>query len=152
MKNRVNLTLLKQDMKTAIPTGVLLALYIGIANMIFGRICPARFLFGIPCPGCGITRTFLLLAQGKLIQASKMHIFWIPMVVLVIAFLIVRYLVFDKEKNILYMKIIKKITYVMLVLSIVYYLYRMIVYFPNQEPMIYEANNLFNVIRAVFNL
>ncbi len=37
--------------------------------------CPLRALTGIPCPTCGMTRSFTAIAQGDLIQAVQQHLF-----------------------------------------------------------------------------
>jgi len=36
--------------------------------------CPFRALTGIPCPGCGMTRSFLALTNGDLAGAASYHI------------------------------------------------------------------------------
>lgn len=38
-------------------------------------ICPIKALTGIPCPGCGMTRSFLALAQGNLVESINYHLF-----------------------------------------------------------------------------
>lgn len=37
--------------------------------------CPIRYLTGIPCPTCGMTRSFTAIAQGDLVQALNYHLF-----------------------------------------------------------------------------
>lgn len=37
--------------------------------------CPLRSLTGIPCPTCGMTRSFVAIAQGNLGQAFHYHLF-----------------------------------------------------------------------------
>jgi Protein of unknown function (DUF2752) len=37
--------------------------------------CPLRALTGIPCPTCGMTRSFTAIAQGDLTQAVQQHLF-----------------------------------------------------------------------------
>lgn len=37
--------------------------------------CPLRHLTGIPCPTCGMTRSFVALAQGDLAGAIDYHLF-----------------------------------------------------------------------------
>ena len=36
-------------------------------------ICPMRLIFGIPCPGCGLTRSFCAIARGNLSAAFGYH-------------------------------------------------------------------------------
>jgi hypothetical protein len=35
--------------------------------------CPTKALLGISCPGCGLTRAFLLCAHGHVLAALRMH-------------------------------------------------------------------------------
>jgi len=35
--------------------------------------CPARYLFNVECPGCGLTRSFIYLARRDLRAAWRMH-------------------------------------------------------------------------------
>ncbi|HIK14174.1 MAG TPA: DUF2752 domain-containing protein [Leptolyngbyaceae cyanobacterium M33_DOE_097] len=37
--------------------------------------CPIKLLTGIPCPTCGMTRSFLAMAQGQWQQAATYHLF-----------------------------------------------------------------------------
>lgn len=37
--------------------------------------CPFRFLVGMPCPGCGLTRSFCALSQGNVSDAFMFHVF-----------------------------------------------------------------------------
>ncbi len=37
--------------------------------------CPIRHLTGVPCPTCGMTRSFMAIAQGNWQQAISMHLF-----------------------------------------------------------------------------
>ncbi len=37
--------------------------------------CPTRLLFGVPCPGCGMTRAFACLWRGDLAAAVRLHPF-----------------------------------------------------------------------------
>lgn len=36
-------------------------------------ICPTKILWGIPCPGCGITRAVKLCFEGDLLAAVRMN-------------------------------------------------------------------------------
>lgn len=37
--------------------------------------CPFRHLTGIPCPTCGMTRSFMAIARGNLSEAVSQHLF-----------------------------------------------------------------------------
>lgn len=45
------------------------------------RICPFFYLFNIPCPGCGLTRSITFLLKGNIIESIKYNILGIPLVV-----------------------------------------------------------------------
>jgi hypothetical protein len=36
-------------------------------------ICASRWLLGVECPGCGLTRSFVALASGQLSQSLTFH-------------------------------------------------------------------------------
>lgn len=38
-------------------------------------VCPLRHFTGIPCPGCGMTRSFMAIADGDLGHAIAEHLF-----------------------------------------------------------------------------
>lgn len=38
-------------------------------------LCPLRFTTGIPCPACGLTRSFCAVSQGELHRALEFHLF-----------------------------------------------------------------------------
>ncbi len=58
------------------------------AKMIYLQ-CPLNFLFGIPCPLCGITRAFLSVLRGDFASAFYYHPLW-PLVLLVILFIVLK--------------------------------------------------------------
>jgi hypothetical protein len=48
----------------------------------FGQsICPHKLLTGLPCPGCGITRSIMALYRGDLSGSLAYHVFGIPLVI-----------------------------------------------------------------------
>ncbi|MEJ6481948.1 DUF2752 domain-containing protein [Nostoc punctiforme UO1] len=38
-------------------------------------VCPIQHLTGIPCPNCGMTRSFMAIAQGNLLEALAKNLF-----------------------------------------------------------------------------
>jgi hypothetical protein len=52
---------------------------VGLLPLLFGRAaCPLADIFGIPCPGCGMTRAMLLLASGQVAASLRMHPLAVP--------------------------------------------------------------------------
>ena len=45
----------------------------GLADWPLPATCPSRELFGVKCPGCGLTRSFVQLAHGQWRQAWGYH-------------------------------------------------------------------------------
>ncbi|WP_017304931.1 DUF2752 domain-containing protein [Spirulina subsalsa] len=55
--------------------------------------CPLREFTGIPCPGCGLTRSLMAIAQGHLSQSLSYHILG----VFLFLFLVLALLYFSAE-------------------------------------------------------
>ena len=52
--------------------------------------CPMKLLTGLPCPGCGITKSLVFAYQGHFTQSLSYHLFGIPSILfclLIIAWL-----------------------------------------------------------------
>lgn len=118
----------------------LIILYFGMKlNSFFtSTICFIRGVSGIPCPSCGMTRAYMLLFQGDLEGAFYMHpLFFIPIIIVV--------LFLTRKMNVLY-----KFKYHLFVLFIGVYLYRMLVLFPNEAPMMFNHKALLPKIFKMF--
>lgn len=64
----------KQDLEA---TAAVAALYLGIE--LLGVTCPIRFLTGISCAGCGMSRAWLSLLRLDLAAAFRFHpLFFLP--------------------------------------------------------------------------
>ena len=48
-------------------------------------LCMFRQLTGLPCPGCGLTRSLIVLAHGDLATAARMHPAGFPLFLLLLA-------------------------------------------------------------------
>lgn len=56
-----------------------LALHAGIfAVLLLVWRCPVWLLFGVPCPGCGITRAYLTLLKGDVAGAFAWNPMFLP--------------------------------------------------------------------------
>lgn len=93
--------------------------------------CPIQTLTGLPCPGCNMKTSLYYLLQFKFSESIYYHALLIPTIVVFVCILF-------NYKN---QERIKKLLIIWAVLMIVYYIYRMLVYFPN-SPMVYDKNNL----------
>lgn len=141
---KFNYRLLKKDMKVAVPVLLATTIIIIVTEAVMGKICPARMFLGIPCPGCGVTRAFALALKGQFREATIMHPLWIFLTILMVAFIVGRYMIEDKDKSDRLINILKKCFVILMILSVIYYIYRMIAWFPNRAPMLYEGDNLIN--------
>ncbi len=49
------------------------------------EICTVRRVLGIPCPGCGLTRSFVFMGHGEWLSALRMNwlgpVFWLTLAV-----------------------------------------------------------------------
>lgn len=107
-------------------TFLLLGLFVGISFISeshgSGSICLIYNTTGVPCPTCGMTRSYLALFQGNLRQALVYHPLFFLVPVLFYAFY--------------YQK--KQLLYSLFVIFILVYVGRMILFFPHTEPMLYD--------------
>ena len=142
---------LKFDIKKNLPPLVMAALALLIIDLVWGKICPVRTMIGIPCPGCGLTRAFKLAMTGNFYQATVINPLWIAIIVLVILYLSIRYLITDEKKSKKLLYGLKVCAIIIGLLCIVYYIYRMICWFPDREPMVYDSKNAINYIRVLID-
>ncbi|HET6880458.1 MAG TPA: DUF2752 domain-containing protein [Pirellulales bacterium] len=45
----------------------------GVSNFPLPQLCMSRAIFNLPCPGCGLTRSFIHLAHGQWQAAWHVH-------------------------------------------------------------------------------
>lgn len=118
------------------------AVFIGGMVWIFGASCPMRILFGIPCPGCGMTRALVLLCQGKVLESVQMH----PMALLLI--LGIGFGLAERYGGLWHRRWKGNLLLWYLVgwavACVLLYLVRMYLLFPHTPPMLYEEAHLFH--------
>lgn len=109
-------------------------------NVLYGTVCYSVLLFGVPCPFCGITRATKLLLRGQLRDSFHMHPLLILVIIGVILYSIIN-IILNKS-----MVFIKFYVIICIIIFFTFYLYRMKIYYPHQEPMVYREDNLFSYI------
>lgn len=107
------------------------AAFFVLAWSVTGTSCTLRSITGLPCPGCGLTRAWILLLQGDLAAAWAMHpLFWMALpIVLVIAYLMIR------NPDQLSSRSARFSWGLIAIVFVLVYLVRMVLYFPGQEPL-----------------
>ena len=106
--------------KELLGIGIVLFLLI----FVVGYYCPIYWILGIPCPGCGMTRSLIAFVQGNFTKSFHFHALLIPSAILGLIYL------FLKEHR-------NKVIITWCTLMIIYYLYRMICL-----PIEYNWNSL----------
>lgn len=130
MKRKISNTVTSKNyVKKYYIAGVLITISLVIIYLLLtmfsknvGTICLIRGIIGIPCPTCGLTRAILSFMSGDTRMAFYYHpLFWMPFVIGLIG-------IFKR-------KYIKAITIISITILIIVYLIRMVMYFPDVEPM-----------------
>lgn len=124
------------DVETYWAAAAALALYTIMVNLFFHHFCPMVIISGLPCPGCGLTRSFIYLASGRIQQSIYINPMGIPIAGIMIYFFWNRYILGREAKWMMHLIIIA------VVMLLVLYLWRMYVFFPNRVPYIYTEGNV----------
>lgn len=127
---------IRQDIKNLWSVAVAVAIYAVLVNLIFHAFCPMVIVTGLPCPGCGMTRSLFFLATGRVGQSLWIHPMGVPIAALVFYFLWNRYVLGRNAKG------MKVLVIVAIVLLVILYIWRMRLYFPDRIPYIYEEDNI----------
>ncbi len=114
---------------------VLCAAYLYLTQLIFGAVCWVRLAFGFPCPLCGITRAAELFIKFDYLGAWQMHAMFYLVLLFVPFYIFCKYFVENGSK------FIRLYVIIFGIIALIYYAYRMLTLFPEQEPLIYYADN-----------
>ncbi len=129
----------KKNIFNMVPA-VLAVVILYIIFFITGIGCPIKFITGISCAGCGMTRAYLSLLHLDFREAFHYHpLFWLPPVFLVILY----------KKNRIKPSIYKILIYTIVVFFCIVYVYRLI---SNDDTVVVfrpQDNIVFRVIRLL---
>ncbi|MBO5761541.1 MAG: DUF2752 domain-containing protein [Lentisphaeria bacterium] len=133
---------------------------LGFYSFLTGKfqLCIFRIFTGLPCPGCGLTRSFLLLLQGDMGNSFRLHPLLLPVLfTLLTAFSSTILSGKGKgKKNILlsFLKFLHDSKYFYLtifLLLILQFIVRMLLFFPGgTEVMNYEKHSVIYLIYSFF--
>jgi hypothetical protein len=98
--------------------------------------CFVKNVYGVPCPGCGLTRSFLSLFQGE----WRLALFYHPLFFLVIPVGVVAVLKNHPRWGVLYRG--NAFWIVVIVLLLAAWAVRMILFFPHVPPMDLNRHSL----------
>lgn len=115
---------------------VLFVLYDIAANLLFGAFCPSVIAAGIPCPGCGMTRSVAAFLTGQFERGIQMNPLGIAWIVWALYFAVMRYGFGKKAKGLM------TAGGVLIVLMIGVYVWRMWMEFPGEPPICYTPGNV----------
>lgn len=103
--------------------------YVFLTNS--GTKCYIKKMTGIPCPTCGMTRSYLHLFRGEFHEAFYDHPLFIAVPFIIIAVLLSYFF----YKNVKIRKATNIFLIAMVVLFVGVYIYRMTQYFPHTDPL-----------------
>ena len=115
---------------------VAIGIYMILVNVIFRAFCPMVIVTGLPCPGCGMTRSVIYLLTGHVSESIHIHPMGIVVVCLFLYFAWNRYIIGRNPKGMMV------IIAIALVALIAFYIWRMYLYFPDRVPYVYKEGNL----------
>ena len=127
------LKIIKQNMP-ALTAGIFCWLFL---SFLSGTSCWVRSISGFPCPGCGLTRAAAALFSGDIKKAFNYH----PLIIVAIAFILVCIAAFIFNINILKTRA-RILLWCVFVLFTGVYIARMILFYPDTEPMTYLDTSL----------
>lgn len=127
---------IKEDWSRYRSSIVIVGAAVLILSLLGKGVCPLANLWGFPCPGCGMTRSFLLLLTGRWRESWQMHPFLAGWILFTAAAAVERYLFQRNGKW-------KRGALVLLAAGmLIWYIFRMAAVFPNKEPYIYIEGNM----------
>lgn len=111
-------------------------IYDMLVQLVFHAFCPMVIVTGLPCPGCGMTRAVFCFATGQFDKGWELNPLGILWLALAVYFVLMRYWLLKEAKGVL------QAGGVLAAGMLVYYVYRMYMYFPGKAPICYTSGNL----------
>lgn len=109
-------------------------------HMVFNAFCPSVVITGLPCPGCGLTRSVLFCVTGQWERSFSIHPLGWTIVVFALYCGFFRYIRGKKVPG------LKWILMGLVIVAVVIFIVRMKLYFPDKPPYTYNGGNLLEKI------
>ena len=133
--------LISKILKSSLFWIALYLIYALIMNILKLESCPIKLLIGLPCPGCGMTRSILCLLKLDIKGSFRYNALWLILLFIVVVAILKRYGIF---KKLYYSRVFWTLIGAII---LTYYILRLIYVYPN-EPMDYYYFNILNRMRG----
>lgn len=135
--------LLRSDIRSSKWAIIAIIAYFGCMRTFLHTTCAWVALTGLPCPGCGMTRAGLRLLHLDFTGAFRIHPFIYAVVFYLILFGVNRYILLRKCGWVLTGLLAGG-----MILMILFYIWRMLNFYPGEPPMSYYSENIIAKLRA----
>ena len=129
-----------KDLKNYWAAIIVVILFYFLMHAVFDAFCPSVIVFGLPCPGCGLTRSVLFFVTGQWERSFLLHPLGWAIVVFAFYFAFFRYVRGKRVPG------VRWILLGFIVVAIVLFVIRMGMYFPDRPPYTYNSGNLAEMI------
>jgi hypothetical protein len=127
---------IRKDLKTILILIIVIVLWRVLCLFFFNASCPSVIFCGFPCPGCGLTRAFVLLAEGRFYESITMNPMAIPVVLFILWCLYWHYVKAEK------IRFFTPLLIALCLSAIAVYICRMALYFPTRMPMTFTHGSV----------
>ena len=125
-----------KDIKNYWPAIVIVILFYCLMHALFDAFCPSVIITGLPCPGCGLTRSVLFFLMGQWKRSFSIHPFGGAIVILVLYCGFFRYVKGRKVPG------LKWLLGILFLAMVTVFVVHMTLYFPDRVPYTYNRGNL----------
>ena len=136
----------RQTVKSAWRLFIVIIVYSVLASIFLGTSCLMASTLGLPCPGCGATRAFLLLFSADIALSLHFHPLLIPAILCFGAYFIA-WLTYEHIP-----RPMERMLVIFAIVMVVFYFLRMILYFPRETPMVFNYDAILpRIVRMLIN-
>lgn len=123
---------------------VAIVVFYFLMHRIFDAFCPSVVITGLPCPGCGLTRSVLFFVTGQWERSFSVHPLGWAIVLFALYCVFFRYVRGKKVPG------LKLIVVGFIIVAMVLFVVRMGIYFPDRPPYTYNRGNLLEKLLPVY--